>query len=106
MKQISKTLKTAVIIGMVSIAGCTSAQTTENAPQESEQDRPERRERPSPEEMFTKMDANKDGKLEATEVRGPLKEDFAKIDTDGDGFITREELEKAPKPERRRKPRE
>ncbi len=46
------------------------------------------------------MDANNDGKLSESEVKGPLKKDFSKIDTNDDGFLTVEELEKAPKPER------
>ncbi len=44
------------------------------------------------------MDANKDGKLSKEEAKGPLLNDFAKIDTNSDGFISTEELEKAPKP--------
>ena len=34
------------------------------------------------------------------EVKGPLEEGSAKIDTDEDGFLSKEEVEKAPKPER------
>lgn len=41
-----------------------------------------------------------DGKLSTPEIKGPLKEDFAKVDTNKDGFTTKEELNKAPKPER------
>lgn len=54
---------------------------------------------PSTDEIFEKMDANKDGKLAADEIEGPLKEKFAMIDVDADGFITKEEMENAPKPE-------
>ena len=32
------------------------------------------------------------------EVKGPLKDDFEKIDIDENGYISKEELEKAPKP--------
>lgn len=56
--------------------------------------------RPNPEEMFTQMDANKDGKLSKDEVNGPLKENFSKIDTNSDGYISKEELKNMPKPER------
>ena len=49
------------------------------------------------------MDSGKDGKLSVAEVKGPLKERFADIDTNEDGFITEEEFEKAPKPKKRRK---
>ena len=53
---------------------------------------------PSVDELFTQMDSNKDGKLSTAEVKGPLASDFAKIDTNSDGFITKAELAKAPKP--------
>ena len=38
------------------------------------------------------MDTNKDGKLSKEEVKGPLKEQFSKIDTNNDDFITEQEL--------------
>ncbi len=57
-----------------------------------------RQQPPSTEELIKMMDSNKDGKLSSKEVSGPLKDDFAKIDTDKDGFLTKAELEKAPKP--------
>jgi Ca2+-binding EF-hand superfamily protein len=53
---------------------------------------------PSVDELFSKMDTNKDGKLSKVEIKGPLKNDFEKVDTNKDGFITKEELTKAPKP--------
>ncbi|MBT6234585.1 MAG: hypothetical protein HOI49_00645 [Bacteroidetes bacterium] len=55
--------------------------------------------------MFTKMDTDNDGKLSTAEVKGPLKDNFAKADTNGNGFISKEELEDAPRPKRRPKPR-
>lgn len=58
---------------------------------------------PSFDKLLSKMDANEDGKLETSEVKGPLKQDFSKIDTDGDGFISKYELENAPKPQERDK---
>lgn len=57
--------------------------------------------RPSIDEIFEMMDADKNSLLEESELKGPLKNDFATIDTDEDGFITKEELEAAPKPERK-----
>ena len=45
-------------------------------------------------ELMTQMDANKDSMLSKDEVKGPLSENFSKIDLDKDGFITKEELEK------------
>lgn len=50
-------------------------------------------------QLLTEMDANKDGKLSKKEVKGPLGNDFSKIDTNNDGFITQQEFEKAPGPQ-------
>jgi len=60
-----------------------------------------RGERPTTDQVFEQMDANKDGKLSESEVKGPLKKGFSTIDSNSDGFITKEELENAPKPERK-----
>jgi len=67
------------------------------------QNRQERKAPPTFKELIKEMDANEDGKLAKDELKGPLKENFAKIDTDKDGFITEEEFDKAPKPKRRSK---
>ncbi|MEW4924771.1 EF-hand domain-containing protein [Algibacter sp. 2305UL17-15] len=61
----------------------------------------DRKERPTFEQLLEKMDANEDGKLSKKEVKGPLKKNFDEVDADEDGFITEEELKKAPKPKRR-----
>jgi Ca2+-binding EF-hand superfamily protein len=53
------------------------------------QNREERKEPPTFSELLEKMDTNEDGKLSTKEVKGPLKKDFSKIDTDEDGFITK-----------------
>jgi Ca2+-binding EF-hand superfamily protein len=55
-------------------------------------------ERPSFAQLLERMDANKDQMLSAAEVKGPLKEHFKKVDTNGNGFIIAEEFENAPKP--------
>jgi len=52
-------------------------------------------------ELLEQMDANEDGKLSEAEIKGPLKDDFAKIDKDEDGFISEAEFKKAPKPKGR-----
>jgi Ca2+-binding EF-hand superfamily protein len=65
-------------------------------PQDSDKKKP-----PTFKQLLKEMDKNEDGKLSKNEVQGPLKNDFSKIDTDEDGFITEKELEKAPKPKGR-----
>ncbi|MEM7380119.1 MAG: EF-hand domain-containing protein [Bacteroidota bacterium] len=69
--------------------------------QSTEQERQNNR-RPSLDQLFADLDENEDDKLSKTEIKGPLKRDFDKFDTDEDGYLTREELKKAPKPEGRR----
>ncbi|WP_343847896.1 hypothetical protein [Algoriphagus jejuensis] len=51
-------------------------------------------------QLLAEMDANKDGKLAKSEVKGPLLNDFAKIDTDEDGFLSEKEIANAPRPQR------
>lgn len=60
------------------------------------------RERPQFADLLTKMDANKDGKIELSETEGRMRENFTKIDTNADGFITEEEFKNAPRPQRPR----
>ncbi len=61
---------------------------------------------PSYAQLLAQMDADKDGKLSAAEVKGPLQRDFATVDSNSDGFITQAELENAPQPQRGRGPRQ
>ncbi|WP_264876470.1 EF-hand domain-containing protein [Vibrio agarivorans] len=49
---------------------------------------------------FEELDVNGDGLLSEDEVKGPLKDDFAKFDVDGDGFLSQDEM-----PEPRQKKR-
>lgn len=63
----------------------------------------EKKERPTFAKLLKEMDKNEDGKLEASEAKGPLKDNFVKIDADEDGFISEEEFKKAPKPERKKR---
>ena len=51
-------------------------------------------------EMFAQMDANSDSRLSKLEVKGPLADNFDKIDTNGDGYIIIEEMKNAPRPKR------
>ena len=61
------------------------------------QNRQERKSPPTYKELIKDMDTNEDGKLSKAEIKGPLKEDFAKVDANEDGFISEEEFAKAPK---------
>ena len=49
--------------------------------------------------LFEEMDANDDGRLAKLEVKGRMADNFDKIDVDGDGYITMEEM-KSSKPKR------
>ena len=87
----------------------TSDTNNENRPERMERregqgERPQNRdgqrgERPSASKLIAEMDVNSDGKLSKSEVKGPLLNDFSKVDVNQDGFITLEELQNAPKPE-------
>jgi Ca2+-binding EF-hand superfamily protein len=48
-------------------------------------------------DIFNRLDANKDGKISRDEARGLIKKDFDQIDTNKDGFIEFDELLKAAK---------
>ena len=67
-----------------------SAHHGQNRPPRDEQVQPG--ERPNPDELIRMMDANNDGKLDRTEVRGPLQNDFERMDRNRDGFLTPDEL--------------
>ena len=88
----SSTFKTAVLVfGMMVISNMSFGQS-----QKGEKKGP-----PTFSQLIEEMDENEDGKLAKAELKGPLQEDFAKVDTDEDGFITEEEFNKAPKPKRK-----
>lgn len=89
------------VIIFMACSSSKTATTTATAKSETNKERKNGQgDRPSITTMFTQMDVNKDGKISKAEAKGPLSEDFAKIDSNKDGFLSIEELEKAPKPER------
>ncbi len=91
-----------LLILLLATACNTQKDTTTTAQRPSTQQA--RGERPSIDEIFA-MDANQDGKLDKSEIKGPLLRDFDRVDSDSDGFITRTELENAPRPPRGQGPR-
>ena len=76
---------------------------TVSAQEENREERPKGP--PSIKQIFKELDSNEDGKISLKEAKGPLKKDFKKIDTNEDGFLSKKEIKKAPKPERKERPR-
>lgn len=90
-------------IGLVIFVSCNSNAQSNNRPSGGEQGGGQGEKKgppPSADEIFEMMDVDKNGQLELSEVKGPIKNDFTTIDTNEDGYISKEELETAPKPER------
>jgi len=58
--------------------------------------------RTNKEEILNRLDGNKDSKISLEEAKGPLKEHFAKVDANGDGYISQDELQNTPKPARKK----
>ena len=83
-----------------STTAATTAQGSSTQAQQRSGERKGKRERPKFDDLLSKMDVNKDGKLALTEVDDRLKERFPQIDTNQDGFLTEEEFKNAPKPQR------
>ncbi len=90
-----------LILGLLTSCGSSKEQTYSDDVVET---RGERGQRPDGKrdmaKMFAEMDVNDDGRLAKLEVKGRLTENFEEIDKDGDGYITMEEIENAPKPPR------
>jgi len=51
----------------------------------------EKGDRPSPHEVFAKLDADQNGSISQDEAKGPLAKHFDRIDQNGDGSISKEE---------------
>ncbi|MDO6739400.1 YHYH protein [Wenyingzhuangia sp. 2_MG-2023] len=70
-----------------------------------EQQRPNGQ-RPSSTQIISELDSNGDQKLSKNEVKGPIANDFTHIDSNNDGFLTLEELNKAEKNQGNRPPQQ
>jgi hypothetical protein len=57
--------------------------------------------RPDPSKMLQRLDENNDGKIAKSEARGPIVDRFEFMDTDKDGYVTKEEMEKGMQRRRR-----
>ena len=58
---------------------------------------------PQFDQLLKEMDSNNDGKLSKDEAKGGLVDDFDRVDVNKDGFVTKEEMENAPKREGRQR---
>jgi len=98
--------KTTVIISILalglSISSYASKVVSSNQPPQKQCEDPKDNKKapPSGAELIAEMDENGDGKLSKNEIKGPLANDFDTVDTDGDGYLTEEEIDNAPKPKK------
>ena len=53
---------------------------------------------PKLDQLFVDLDENKDDRISKNEVRGPLQNDFDRLDQNNDGYLTRDELSSTPPP--------
>ncbi|MCR9171327.1 MAG: YHYH protein [bacterium] len=74
--------------GPLTVVGMNGRQNTSGPPPRM----PRGGDRPDPKELMKMMDTNGDGKIERSEARGPLQNDFDRVDQNKDGFLTLEEL--------------
>jgi len=70
---------------LIILTSCKTKQDPKQPPIHDEQ-------RPTPEQLISEMDRDKDGKLSISEAKGPILNDFSNIDSDNDGYVTMEEL--------------
>ncbi|CAZ97467.1 YHYH protein [Zobellia galactanivorans] len=74
--------------------------------QEKKEQQEPNKQKPSSTQIISELDSNEDGKLSKSEVKGPIADDFTNIDSNNDGFLTLEELNKAEKNQEHRPPQQ
>lgn len=85
---------------LLSFLACNTIQAQDKTAKQGKRNAP-----PEASELLIEMDANEDGKLSESEVKGPLQKHFSEIDIDKDGFLSKAELEKMPPPPKKGKGR-
>ncbi len=96
---IIKTIGFLTIVGVISCSSNKDAVNRKSAYTQNKNKSGRQNGPPSVDEIF-KMDTNNDDKLSKSEVKGPLLDRFADIDSDSDGYISKTEFENAYKPQR------
>lgn len=94
-----------LVLILSTLMACSSSKDTAVANESTEvrgERGPRKGGKPDIDKMFAEMDANDDGRLAKIEAKGRLVEDFDRIDADGDGYVTKEEMQNAPRPTRGR----
>ncbi|WP_339107750.1 EF-hand domain-containing protein [Thioclava sp. GXIMD4216] len=78
--------------GLAMVAGGVSAQQAQPAPAQSEAPMPPRDGKAGAAMDFSRFDTDKDGVVTLKELQAPRAEKAAKLDANGDGYITEEEM--------------
>ncbi len=79
------------LCAMVMIISCTTVNAQERSEKRGD------KKKASIEEVFKQRDKNEDGKLEKSELIGWVSNDFSKLDTNSDGYLSLDEFSKAAK---------
>lgn len=83
-------MKTKILFTLLLAAGTTMAQ----------QQGGQSRQAPSAQDLINRLDKDKDGKISQSEFDGP-SEHFSQFDTNGDGYLSADEIPSGPPPGQR-----
>ena len=105
MKNLSKMLTLVALVCLFAACAKKTQETVQYSPPSKSRNQDDQRQNrrsgpPQFSQLLAEMDANGDGLLSQSEVKGPLGQNFATIDANKDGFISEAELKNAPKPQR------